>query len=353
MPNGPDGINPNAEYTITGPGYGDTPAALALRTREVIEAELKARRVNNGNSVFTREDGPFHQLANLLGIPGKGPFEAIAHRLAQALLNLSTDHAWPTLPDLLNSLGVIPKTLTEHTEAIANLDTIAAAMLTTPAYVGDMQDMVSVPRWGLSITGPQGYKCWECGVPITIVIGGQLSTNVLPVIYPRTYPLQTKGDIIYSPIVVDRHGIPDKLRWIVGADSSVFSIDFYETALCVYNPDNGHIEKVWSTGNVVDGIADTSDLQEVEVPMGLSQHVTPGQILFMAHQQVGPGIGQSSRAFAAVPAAHVGRPSDLLLDASCYRANHYSQGIPSSIALADLTRENGWIPWAGVSVRSV
>lgn len=351
MPNGPDGLD-FTDYGITGAGHGDTPAALALRTRAMIEADLKAKKVNNGNSVFTRTGGPFDLLSQLFGIGGKGPFEALVTRLGQALLSFDITHLWDDIETLFSDLGVIPQTLTEHTEAIANLDTIAAAMRTTQAYVGDMQDMVSVPRCLLSVTGPQGYKCWENGVPMTLVLGGQLNTNVLPVIYPRTYPFQTKGDIIYAPIVVDRFGIIDKIRWIVGADSSIFSIDFYETALCVYNPTNGNVEKVWSSGNIVDGVANTSDLQEVEVAMGLSQHVTPGQILFVAHQQVGPGIGQSSRAWAAAPQAYIGRPSSLLLDAAAYRANEYSQGIPSSIALADLGRENGWIPWAGVSVRS-
>ena len=86
--------------------------------------------------------------------------------------------------------------------------------------------------------------------------------------------------------------------------------------------------------------------------MGLSQTVTPGQILFVAHQQVGPGVGQSPRGFAAVAQADVGRPSSLLLDGACFVKTNYTQGVPSSISLESLDRENRFIPWAGVSVRT-
>lgn len=299
--------------------------------------------------MYTRTGGPFHQLAELLGVAGKGPFDALANRFGQALLDRPA-HVWPTLSDLFGDLGAIPAQLTEHTEAIASLDTITAAMQTTQAYVGDIQDMVTVPRCQLSITGPSGQKCWDVRDPYTIVALALLRPTVMPVIYPRIYVGETKGNIYYTPIVVDRYGIIGKLRWIVGSDSSIFSIDYYEIALCAYNPSNGNIEKVWGSGNIVDGIANTSDLKEVEVDMGLTQHTTPGQILFVAHQQVGPGLAQGARAFAAVPQAGIGRPSSLLLDAACYKANEYTQGIPSSIALSSLDRENDFIPWSGVSV---
>ena len=351
MPNGPAGLNAGVKYGITGdPSLGDTAANLPARTQDAIKAQLKADNIAGGNSVWTDSGGPFGALAALFGLSGKGPFDALLTRIGQSLLGLDISHIWSSVEAVFEALGVIPVTLTEHTEAIANLDTITAAMHTTQAYVGDMQDMVSVPRCLLQITGPNGYKCWEVGVGITIVGAGILNTGILPVIYPRTYPFATHGDIWYTPIVVDRFGTIDKLRWIVGADTSILSIDYYEVALCVYNPSNGNVEKVWGSGDIKDTTADTSDLQEVEVDMGLTQHVTPGQILFVAHQQVGPGIGQSPRAFAAAPQSHIGRPSSLLLDAACYRKNNYTQGIPSSISFASLTRENGAIPWAGVSV---
>jgi hypothetical protein len=353
MPNGPAGLNAGVKYGITGdPAYGDTVANLPARTQDAIKAELKANNIASGHSVWTNNSGPFAALKALFGVSGKGPFEALAHRLGQALLGQPISHIWSDIEHLFTDLGNIPLTLTEHTEAIANLNDITAAMNTTAAYVGDQQDMVSVPRCLLAVTGPNGYKAWEVGTPITIVGAATLNTDILPVIYPRTYPFATRGDIYWTPIVVDRHGTIDKIRWIVGADTSILSIDFYEVALCAYNPANGNVEKVWSSGNVVDGVANTSSLQEVEISMGLSQSVTPGQILFVAHQQVGPGLGQSPRAFAAAPQAGIARPSTLLLDASCYRKTNYTKGIPSSISFSSLGRVNGFIPWAGVSVHA-
>lgn len=353
MPNGAAGLNAGVKYGITGdPTLGDTVANLPDRTESAIKAQLKADNIAGGNSVWTNSSGPFGALGALFGLSGKGPFDAMLQRIGQSLLGFDISHVWSSVDAILEDLGVIPVTLTEHTAAIADLDTITSAMNTTAAYLGDQQDMVTVPRCLLTAVGANGLRSAEIGIPINIALYGSLATNVLPIIYPKIYFGATRGDIYWSPIVVDRRGIIDKLRWIVGADSSIFSIDYYEVALCVYNPANGNVEKVWGSGNIVDGVSDTSDLKEVEVAMGLSQHVTPGQILFVAHQQVGPGIGQSPRAFAAVPQAGIGRPSSLLLDAGSYRKNNYTQGIPSSISLSSLTRENGFIPWAGVSVRS-
>ena len=154
----------------------------------------------------------------------------------------------------------------------------------------------------------------------------------------------------YTPIVVDRAGTVEKLRWIVGADASIFSINAYYMALCVYNPATGNVEKVWDSGDIKSGVADTSTLQEVEIDMGIDQECAPGQILFVAHMQLAPGALQSSRSFAAVPQAGIARPSTLLLDASSYRSPSRQTSIPSSISFASLTRVNSRIPWAAVSV---
>ena len=280
---------------------------------------------------------------------GKGPFEALTQKLGRALLNRPT-HTWPTLADVLSDLGSIPLTLTEHTDAIATLTGVDPAMPTTAAYVGDLQDMVSVPRSQLVVTGLSSRKSQDVCNDYSILAALALKTTVLPVIYPNIFTGHTTGTIYYTPIVVDRHGYVGKLRWIVGADTSIFSIDYYEIALCVYNPANGNVEKVWGSGNIVDGVANTSDLKEVEIDMGLTQTVTPGQLLFVAHQLVGPGLAQQPRAFAAAPQAGIGRPSSLLLDAASYWKSAYSEGIPSSISFASLSRENAYIPWAGVSV---
>ena len=352
MPNGPEGLNSGVSYAFSGdPALGDTIANLPDRTQSAVEAQLKASQITDGNSVYTRTGGPFHLLHELLSVSGKGPFEALANRLGQALLDRPS-HTWTTLADLLTDLGGIPATLTEHTEAIANLNDITAAMHTTQAYVGDLQDMVSAPRCLLAVTGLSARKCSDITDNYAIILGATMRATVLPVIYPNIVIGHTTGTIYYAPIVVDRHGTIGKLRWIVGADTSIFSIDYYEMALCVYNPSTHNVEKVWGSGNIADGVANTDSLQEVEVDMGLSQTVTPGQVLFVAHQQVGPGLAQSPRAFAAVPQANIGRPSSLLLDAACYSLSEYSEGIPSSVSFASLARENRYIPWAGVSVKA-
>ena len=239
--------------------------------------------------------------------------------------------------------------LTEHTEAIATLNTIAAAMDTTQAYVGDLQDMVTVPRSQLTCWGGAAQASIDILTPFLIVGGGFVKVNCLPVFYPNVTPLASTGDIYYTPIIVDRVGDVGKIRWIVGADTSVFSIDYYEVALCAYNPSTGDIEKVWGSGDITSAEADSSTLTEVEIDMALTgQSVTPGQILFVAHQQVAPGLLQAPRAFAAVPQGDIARPSGLL-DAACYVAPAYTQGIPSSIALSSLDKENRLFPWSAVT----
>lgn len=350
MPNGPDGLD-YTDYGISGTGYGDSPAALASRTREAIEADLKASKINAGNSVFTRTGGPFDLLSQLFGVPGKGPFEAALNRLGQSLLDLP-GQIWSDIEELFGDLGQIPQTLTEHTEAIANLNTIAAAMNTTQAFVGDLQDIVTAPRSQLITFGQTGDPVDILSTQL-ILLAATYTARAMPMIYPTRYIGETKGDIYYTPMIVDRNGTLGKFRWIGGIDNSLFSIDYYEVALCAYNPSNGNIEKVWGSGNIKDGAAAEGSMTEVEINMGLSsQHVTPGQILFAAHQQVAPGLFQGTRAFAAVPQAGVGRPSSTLLRSSCYRAQHYTQGIPSSISLSSLTSDNRFIPWSAVTVNA-
>lgn len=349
MPNGPDGLNPGVKWGITGdPELGDTAANLPARTEAAVKAALKTQNIADGNSVWTRPEGPFGALSTLLGITGKGPFEALVHRIGQALLDLP-GHVWSDIESALSDLGSIPTTLTDHTEAIANLSHIAAAMNTTSAYVGDLQDMVTVPRSQLVTFGQTGAPV-DILTAQLIVLATVYTCRAMPVIYPVRYVGHTKGDIYYTPIVVDRFGQVDKFRWIAGADSSLFSIDYYEVALCAYNPSSGNIEKVWGSGDIKDDHAAVDHMTEVEIDMGLTQSVTPGQILFAAHQQVAAGLLQGSRAFAAVPQSGVERPAGTLLRASCYRAENYTQGIPSSISLSSLTRDNRFTPWSAVTV---
>src|SRR4029077_6484294 len=144
----------------------------------------------------------------------------------------------------------------------------------------------------------------------------------------------------------------ERIRWIVGSDTGIFAIDYYEIALCVYNPATGRIDKVWGSGNIKDGVANTTTLREVEINMGLTQQCTPGQILFVAHQQTASGLLQETRTFGAAPWGKVGRPDELLLDAACYTIS-FSQGIPSSIFLSSLAKENRFLPWPAVSATAV
>ena len=233
---------------------------------------------------------------------------------------------------------------TGHTvdDVKTRLEAIGTATPATPAYVADIQDMATVPR--SMVVGWDTHTISGCGV-VT-------SQSGLPTYTPdRVFTTGTASSYVdYTPIVVDRSGVLRKLRWIVGADTSIFAIDDYRMALCAYNPANGNIEKVWDSGNIKDGVANTTTLKEVEIDMGISQVCTPGQILFVAHMQLAPGFFQATRSFAAAGQAGIARPSTLLLDACTYRTSSRQTGIPSSIALAGMTRINNRIPWAAVSV---
>lgn len=253
----------------------------------------------------------------------------------------------------------LPSIVTEHTEAIANLNDITAAMGVTVAYVGDMQDMVSVPRSQTWAWGPSSNKTvsvFGFTVPDYGVNLDAKPTSFLP--HVQGYPGGSIGNVYYTPIVVDRRGIPDKFRWIAGVDSSIFSIKYYEVALCVYDPTDGKIKKVWGSGDIKDTAASTTTVAEIEIDMGLDtavdpQIVTPGQILFAAHQQIANGIGQTARRVVAAPQGGIGRPSSMLLNAAHYRTGMYSQGIPSEIALSSLIAGNSFIPWFAVSVMAI
>ncbi len=253
----------------------------------------------------------------------------------------------------------IDEVLTEHTEAIATLSDIASSP-TTNAWVGDRWDMVTAPRQSVVCIGISGNKSQNVIGTISTtsgsgsgISGRQLKLNCTPVFtpgYTNGLGAPTRGDIVYAPIVVDREAWVDKLRWICGTDNSILGTNYYEMALCGYNPNNGNIEKLWGSGDIKDAEANTSTLGEVAKPMGLHQKCVPGQILFVAHQQTAPGIGQSARSFAAVPAGGTARPLDLApLDAYCLVADNYTQGIPSSISAASLARESRFIPWMAIS----
>lgn len=252
------------------------------------------------------------------------------------------------------------ETITEHTEAIANLETVAAATNVTAAWVSDLEDMATIPRAlveTVALTGNSSAPKFRDVLNYDSVSSSgtseyRLHRGVCPTIRPEKVTGVSQGHIYYTPIIVDRHGTVDRMRWIVGADTSLFSINYYEMSLCVYNPANGNVEKVWGSGDIKDGAADTTTLGEVYVSMGIDQECTPGQILFVAHQQTAPSVLQVTRRFAAVAQLNKARTVPLL-DAACYVADDYSQGIPSSISFASLTRENRFLPFGAVSVNAI
>ena len=239
---------------------------------------------------------------------------------------------------------------TEHTEAIATLEEIAA-LNSSPAYLADIQDMATCPRRDCAVYG-------EELVPYTDILAGiqcPFSTHYhylnTSVIRPEVVIGSSQGTIYYTPVIVDRIGALIGIRWMTGPDY-LFSIDYYEMALCALDVGSGNIVKLWGSGNIKDGLpSDPGGLIEayIEFDFDPPQVTTPGQILFVAHQQTAPGGLQQPRRIAAAMAPNAGRP-DQILDAATYLAEDYTQGIPSSIAFDDLTRENRFIPWGAIRV---
>lgn len=285
-----------------------------------------------------------------------------AANIAVAMGGVDTGDDWDPWGWLAGWSGGVSDSITEHTEAIANLEDIAATATATPAWVTNIDDMATIPRIGVGAVAIAADNTGGRPKYVDVLDGqatvtGSSGAGAIKYLYfgvPATIkPIFTggssKGHIYYAPIVVDRTGQLGDMRWMVGADTAIFSINYYEAALCVYNPDNGNIEKLWGSGNIKDGVASTTTFGEVVIDMGLDDMTTPGQVLFAATQQTAPGLFQDTRRLGVAPTPNLGR-ADTLLDAWCYIAPNYSQGIPSSIALSSLTRENRFVPWMSVSV---
>lgn len=251
----------------------------------------------------------------------------------------------------------VEENLTLNTDAIVELQDVQAAMNTTVAYVGDEQQMVSFPRIMLSIptisgtsTAPKSRNILD---QVEFAVSGIYHHSTLPVIRPRVVIGETEGDITYTPIIADRSGTVEGVAWVGGADTSIFSIDHYYLALCVYNPDTGNIEKAWDSGDLKDAEASTNTVSELYKAIDTEQVCEPGQLLFVAHQQIAPGGLQTARTIGAVPGANILRNSAIRLDSWCFRAEEHSQGIPSSISFESLTRENRYCPWFGLRVAAL
>ncbi|QOC56035.1 minor tail protein [Gordonia phage Clown] len=252
--------------------------------------------------------------------------------------------------------------LADVEEAIADLGDIEPVSPVTPAYAADIDDMPTCSRDDLirwvAASHTHGAGSYSASLTTGDVTGASAGTTVSLSATPATYKpsaptsLSAVAPVDYTPIIVDRNGVVKKLRWRVGNDTALFSIDAYYMALCVYNPDTGNIEKVWDSGNIKDGVANTTTLTEVAVDMGIDQECTPGQVLFVAHQQIAPGVLQEARTYACKPQAGVAARPGQLLDACYYRTPGNVGSIPSSVSLASLSRRNDCIPWGAVSVDS-
>ncbi|AZS07295.1 minor tail protein [Gordonia phage Dorito] len=256
--------------------------------------------------------------------------------------------------------GGMNNRLEEVEEAIADLGDVAAASPVTPLYAADINDMPTcsrddLVRW-VATSHNHSSGSYSASTTTGNVTGSSGSTTVSLTPAPATYkPAAPTGSssapVDYTPIPVDRRGVVKKLRWRVGNDTSLFGIDAYYMALCVYDPADGLIKKVWDAGNIKDGVANTTTLTEVGVDMGIDQVCTPGQILFVAHQQIAPGLFQETRTYACKPqpSGAAARPGQLL-DAWYFRTPGNVGSIPSSVSLASLSRRNDCIPWAAVEV---
>lgn len=256
-------------------------------------------------------------------------------------------------------------------QALTEIGNIQSAAVATPAWVSNLTDMASVPR-ALLIPQP-GTTTGSYTVSGTTGGGGSHScsdashshtnhthsfsdgshTHSMSKSMPAYKPFANNvagnsyGTVYYTPIVCDRTGTLDKLRFITGPDSIAFSIDEYWLAVCAYNPLNGNIEKVWQSSNLKNSIGD--DRAEIEVALGLSQTVEPAKVLFIAHLQRQPAIGGSTRNVAAVPQPGVSRPTSVLLRAPCYSQSNQTS-IPNSVSLSSLSFELDFLPWYALSV---
>ncbi|URM86127.1 minor tail protein [Gordonia phage BiggityBass] len=265
------------------------------------------------------------------------------------------------LTDLFTNAG---QQQTQIESVIARLDEIDATFGTTPAYVADQGDMATAMRSGLVTERYSGASVQETGHRHGISNPGTSTQTDLagthnhtinltrfydvPFYTPDTATGNSTALVDYTPIVVDREGVIRALRWVCGV-GGIFDVDAYYMAICAYNPNNGNIEKVWDSGNIADD-TDYSSPLEIEWELDDPQPCAPGQVLFMAHQQIAPGTAQSARPFACVPQGGIGRPATLLLDACTYRSPARYGSIPSSISKSSLTKINTRIPWIAAAV---
>ncbi|QCW22358.1 hypothetical protein SEA_AGATHA_25 [Gordonia phage Agatha] len=258
------------------------------------------------------------------------------------------------LTNIWSLLGGIRTQTADNAAAIQQLENLLAAAAPTPAWVSNLTDMASVPRALLMpvVTGTASAGSMSCSDASHSHSGHTHGVNTgMPSYKPTANNVlgNSTGTVYFTPIVADRTGQIDKLRFITGPDSLLFSIDEYYLALFGYNPMNGNIEKLWQSDNLKNDIG--SDRAEIEVSMGLSATVSPAQLLFVSHFQRQPALGGSTRNVAAVLQPGVSRPSSVLLRASCYSLSGQTS-IGASYSLASLSQINDYLPWYAISVNN-
>ncbi|AXH45124.1 hypothetical protein SEA_BISKIT_26 [Gordonia phage Biskit] len=256
------------------------------------------------------------------------------------------------LTNVWQLLGGLKTQTADNAAAIQQLENLLSASAPTPAWVSNLTDMASVPRALLIpiATGTAAAGSMSCSDAAHSHGSHSHSISTgMPSYKPTANNSfgNSTGSIYFTPIIADRTGKLDKLRFITGPDSLLYSIDEYYLALFGYNPMNGNLEKLWQSDNLKNSIG--RDRAEIEISMGLNATVQPAQILFVAHMQRQPSIGGSTRNVAAVLQPGVSRPSSVLLRASCYQINSQT-GIAASYSLSSLSMNNDYIPWYAISV---
>lgn len=162
--------------------------------------------------------------------------------------------------------------------------------------------------------------------------------------------LPGKGTVGYVPLFANRFCRPRRLKLITGSTGwSLFNIDYWYVALCVYNPSTGNVEKVWDGGDRKSEITTAAKLHAFD--MGVLNDIAPGTILFGAQLQ-NAGLIVSTRPIAALWQPGLQDPSAELLTAPFYQLGGQTS-IPSSVPLSSLSANNNTLPWMGVGVDPV
>ena len=382
---------------MTGEYTGDDPVLLAIQALfaplrklvEIVTGAVSGIGAAVGDVVGFFDNLRDYLQGNAVGVDPPGFFaglgnvaQSLVDQIAQGLGAVGSGHSFDDVRVLLASTS---GRLSDVEAAVASLEAVLPAYPVTPSFVSDVQDMASCSRnackvtkvvvslasdthsHGTSTTATNGSLKPNAGNTAIIGITATdththtptVTVTTVPATYsPKRY-VNTFGvyesPVDYVPIVVDRRGTVDKLRWKTGDDASLFGIDAYYMALCIYNASTGAIEKVWDSGNIKDTVANVSgSSREVEMSMGISQICTPGQLLFVAHQQIAPGALQGTRSIGCEPLSGDGRPSSLApLDGAMLRTPGRHGSIPSTIQASTLTRINTQQMWAAVSVLAI